>query len=96
MNHELESPTVHGGEYVKYLLVYPIWPCLRQAHLRSYNNDRNWENFANRIHQIITKVESFKGQLIELYLAKNDVEPYLFIIYKLSNLHDASKIVTPQ
>jgi predicted nuclease of predicted toxin-antitoxin system len=29
-------------------------------------DDRNWENFANRIHQVITQVESFKGQLIRV------------------------------
>ncbi|MFN6564418.1 MAG: DUF5615 family PIN-like protein [Nostoc sp. ChiSLP01] len=28
--------------------------------------DRKWENFANRIHQVITQVESFKGQLIRV------------------------------
>ena len=27
-------------------------------------DDRNWENFANRIHQVITEVESFKRHLI--------------------------------
>lgn len=29
-------------------------------------DDRNWENFANRIHQVISQIENFKRQLIRV------------------------------
>ncbi len=53
--------TLNRTDFLKLHYSYPD-----HAGIIICRDDRNWKNFANRIHQVISQIENFKGQLIRV------------------------------